>query len=303
MTRCLRRTRLDKPRPRPYGRRNYQVRDLRAARRLPNLVVQGNLKVFAEIGREFARLLAERVGDRQFDAAAIASFCAGLRDGDPPEGQRYLRQAFSRYYRALSEPNAKTRSELMFFANLEVGLHEQTRLQPEILVALNAAVVDADELRSRVVGALIPRHAGWLGRARQFIRRLLGGRTPFDVALGELVELVRSEIRRVITEHLMTLSLAREVRLRLGSDLRAVFPASLARIENAELLAFLVRVDPTHDSMRASGAIDWGDLPERMHFIADLFRCYHESAELLNPPFEAEQRIAIKDGSLPSGRL
>lgn len=255
--------------------------------RAADAVARGNLKVFAEIGREFARFVAERTADAQFDAASIAAFCAGLREAEPPEGQRYLRQAFARYYRALFETNAKTRSELMLWANLEIGLHEQTRLQPQILAALNAAVFDADELRSRVVAALLPRQSGWLARARQLLRRLLGGPTPLDLALGELVARARAEVRRVLTEHLMTLSLSRGVRVRLGSDLRAAFPASLTQIEAPELATFLQRIDPTPDSLRASGAIDWGDLPERMHFIADLFRCCHASAALFDPPFVA----------------
>ena len=87
-------------------------------------VARGNRKVFAEIGLEFARYLAAP----DFDA-----FLAGLRPGEPPDGQRLLRQAFARYH----EPGAPP--ELIVLANLEIALHEQTRLQPEIREALDVA--------------------------------------------------------------------------------------------------------------------------------------------------------------------
>jgi hypothetical protein len=103
-------------------------------------VARGNLKVFVEIGLEFARY---------FEAADPAAFVEGLRPGDPPEGQRYLRQAFARYEQARLEPDAKTRAELTLLANLEIGFHEQTRLQPEIRESLDAAYATQEDLGGR----------------------------------------------------------------------------------------------------------------------------------------------------------
>ena len=62
---------------------------------------QGNLKVFAEIGRLFAAFAAACLDDPAYDAAKIAAFCAELRPGPPPDGQEYLRRAFAGYYAAL----------------------------------------------------------------------------------------------------------------------------------------------------------------------------------------------------------
>ena len=59
----------------------------------------------------------------------------------------------------------------------------------------------------------------------------------------------------------------------------------------------------TANSVVQSGATDWADLGERMHFIADLFRCYHESKELFETAFSAEQIEALKKGKLPEGKL
>ena len=64
-------------------------------------VARGNLKVFKEIGYEFARLNATCLPDTNYNQANITRFMDELRPGPPPDGQDYLRQAFSRYYRAL----------------------------------------------------------------------------------------------------------------------------------------------------------------------------------------------------------
>jgi hypothetical protein len=69
------------------------------------------------------------------------------------------------------------------------------------------------------------------------------------------------------------------------------------------LKALLVLLDPTPDSQVESGARDWADLPDRLHFIIELFRCYQEIRDLFEPPFTAEQVEALKAGRLPGGRL
>ena len=140
--------------------------------RASDAVARGNLKVFEEIGREFARFLDICFNDEVHDAGKIADFCAVLREGEPPEGQRYLRQAFLHYYQAIFEPDAGRRAELLLLANLEVGFHEQTRLQPQILEALNAAIPDPDQLTSRLISTVLPQQASVIQRARRFLRRV-----------------------------------------------------------------------------------------------------------------------------------
>jgi len=274
----------------------------RALARTSAAVARGNLKVFAEIGHEFARFLAGCGRDEVPLAASIDEFVAGLRPGDPPAGQQYLRQAFGHYYAALFEADPARRAQLLLLSNLEVGFHEQTRLQPEILEAVDAAVLEAKDLAPRLLKELLPRRSLLL-RSRRFFVRLFGGRTPLDRALDSLVALARARVRAVISAHLMTLDVGPELHLRLGEDLRARFPSPLAELSEPELLALLARVDPTPDSTSQSGARDWADLPERMHYIADLFRCCHELPELLAAPFSAEQVSAIRAGRVPSGRL
>ena len=265
-------------------------------------VARGNLKVFEEIGRAFAGFLDECVGDLRFDARHIDTFCERLRAGDPPDGQRYLRQSFNRYYQALFERDANRRAEMLLLANLEVAFHEQTRLQPQILEALNAGIPDSEQITGRVVARLFPRRAASILSARGVLRRVFGP-TPLSEAVRSMVEQVRREVRLVLTEYLMSLTLPHGVVLNLGDDLRARFPDALVRIDSGDLQALLVRIDPTPDDVRRSGASDWADLSERLHFVADLFRCYHASRDLFDPPFTSEQVAALKAGRLPAGRL
>jgi hypothetical protein len=275
---------------------------LAAINRASDAVGRGNKKVFEEIGREFARFLTMYLQDRAFDSEKIADFCAGLRPGEPPDGQQELRQAFARYYQAFFERDAKTRTELMLLANIQIGFHEQTRLQPEITAALDAAFVDRRQFRLRLIRALFP-YWGWLDRVRQFLLWLFDRPGPFDAVLDTLLTEARRQAHLAITEFLLMIELPRGVRLRLGDDVPAEFPASLQHIALPDLRALLERLDPTPDSTRGTGAVDWSDLPDRLHFIIDMFRCYQESADLFEDPFTPEQVGILKQGRVPEGRL
>jgi hypothetical protein len=70
-------------------------------------------------------------------------------------------------------------------------------------------------------------------------------------------------------------------------------------LENADLAKFLLTIDPTENSLWESGAADWSDLAERLHFISDLFRCYHQNAQLFEPPFTPQQLQWIQAGKVP----
>jgi hypothetical protein len=92
-------------------------------------------------------------------------------------------------------------------------------------------------------------------------------------------------------------------RLHLGRDLSISYDDDLKILSHPALLQLLSLVDPTPDSLKETGATDWADLKERMHFIADLFRCYHLKKEVFDEAFTKEQVIAMKEGRLPQGRL
>jgi hypothetical protein len=101
----------------------------------------------------------------------------------------------------------------------------------------------------------------------------------------------------------MSIGLGSSVRLQLGEDLGAGFPASLQEIVLPELRDLLDRIDPTRDSPRESGAVDWADLGDRVHFIAEMFRCFQESAFLFDPPFEPAQLEPLDAGERPADPL
>lgn len=274
-----------------------QVLDPGAAlARAGDAVGRGNKKVFEEIGREFARFIDVFGDDSRFDSDKTARFCAALRPGEPPEGQRLLGEAFTTYCEARFQTGDE-KAELMLLANLSAGFHEQIRLQPEISEALSASVDNAWELKRRVLAGLLP---GFLGGAASMLSGL-GSR--LDPLLSRLIAEVNRLIRQVITDHLMTLRLSGSEVLRLGRDVPGIFPETLAKIRNPALRDMLARVDVTPDSLTGSGAADWADLTDRMHYIADFFRVYQERPLLFDAPFTPRQIELLKAGVRPHGLL
>ena len=221
-------------------------------------VARGNRKVFEEIGFEFARWL---------EADDPAAFIASLRDGDPPDGQKYLKAAFTHYSAPSPGP------QRLFFANLLIGLHEQTRLQPEICEALDAPYITSEELGRR----LCPLVVG-----------------PIQGKLAELS-------RELITHALMTLSMPGRILL-LGSDLLDPYPEVLRALSDAELAALVASFEPAGGVDR-SGAIDWSDLHQRMHYIVHLFRVFHEQRDLYDAPFTPAVVEQFLAGVIPDGDL
>jgi hypothetical protein len=220
--------------------------------RAGDAVARGNRKVFEEIGREFARFLEFFGEQTHFEPAKTARFCAGLRAGEPPDGQRLLSQAFTSYCEARFQ-TGQEKAELMLLANISAGFHEQIRLQPEIAEALNAALDNTAELKRNLMAVLLPE---FYVRARA---KVLRHQTAyFDAAFARFIREVNRLIREVITDHLMTLHLAGPEVLRLGRDLHGTFPQQLAQIRNSELREMLERVDITSNSLENSGAKDWG---------------------------------------------
>lgn len=275
------------------------LRPLAIFDRVSDAIAAGNRKVFDEIGGEFVRFIDSFRDDRIFDEAKIERFCARLRPGEPPAGQGRLRTAFRSLYRAMFERRPRIKTQLILLASFEIGLHEQTRLQPEIAAALDAPVVDPRQLRRRLLQAFFPR----LGALRPLAGLYLRWSTPIDRLWDPLIALLRRGVRQAVTELIMTLSLPGGRLLRLGSDLEAAFPESVRLIVVPELREILALIDPTPDSQLRSGAEDWADLGERMHYITDFFRSHVEDRSLLGPPFDPRQIAAIDRGRMPPGRL
>jgi hypothetical protein len=259
-------------------------------------VARGNLKVFEEIGLEFARYLDECPADGATDPSAFRRFLEGLRPGEPPDGQRYLRQAFARYEQRRLEDDPKTKTELAVLANLEIGFHEQTRLQPEIREALDAAYATQVDLGRRALEALFPSAAGWW----EIVRR------PAAAAAGIFaagVQRTASRVaREVISECFMMLSLPGRV-LVLRQHLADAYPELLREPAFADLTEFRARFEPVPPARDDCGARDWSELEQRMHYIVHLFFAFHQHAELSDPPFTPEQVASFRRGVIPDGEL
>jgi hypothetical protein len=262
-------------------------------------IIAGNLAVFAELGPLFARLcsaLAQTTDYKADDLVRLLvdfSLKAGASEAG---GQDLLRGALSHFYQVKFERQAVRKAELMLLANAQTGLHEQVRLQPAIAGAL-ALPFDA-ALRELVVNQ-IGSNAG--GFARQRLRRLAS--ISAEPLIAEFSRELNRLWRECVTKFFMTLGLP-EGEIPLGKDLRPLpgkplYPASLASIENSELLALLACYRAAGMGAVESGATDWADLAERMHLILTLFRARQQDQRLFEEPFTDEQRCEIDQDRIP----
>ena len=266
-----------------------------AFERASDAVARGNLKVFEEIGLEFARYLQERPPGAS-DPAALERFLNRLDAGEPPHGQRYLQQAFAHYERAQHESDPSERTQLTVLANLEVGFHEQARLQPEIREALDAAYLTKEDLGRRVLEAVFPSAPRWWAIVRRPAAAVAG------VAAAGAQKAASALARELITESLMTMSLPDRV-LSLGMHLGDAYPAELRKPSDAELLALLEHFEPVPPDPDDCGARDWSVFDERMHYIVHLFCAFHLREELFRPPFTPDQVARFRRGVVPDGEL
>lgn len=238
-------------------------------------VSRGNIKVYAEIGATFARFL--RLLESAPGEAEVVSFARGLAAGPPPDGQDLLKRAYPILFSALRKPAGKERSEAILLANTLIGYHEQTRLQPEIAESIDGAVWDAVEIKDRLADLLLP-HAAPLRRVGHAVLR-----STLLPALEPVLKEAQRLVREIVTERMMVLELPGEA-LRLGHDVTGAIPPALTELENAELRELLQQVDPTPGSLAGSGAVNWADFSERMHFIAELFRTRQFEPRLFEDP-------------------
>jgi hypothetical protein len=262
-------------------------------------VAAGNLKVFAEIGREFARFMTMVPVDVAQDSPEFLAFARGLTPGPPPDGQDFLRDAFAHYQQQRREADPNARAALILLANLKIGLHEQTRLQPEIAAAVDAPIVTAEDLGERVLHLLIPGSKRWPRLAHD----------PVATVIGWLVSRVRREAvmvtREVVTHAMMVLAIPASegyTALALGRDLIAPVPGPLAS-RHVFLDTFVEEYDPCPPGGTRCGAKDWCDLRQRMHYIIHLFRAYADAPPLFGPPFTSQQVDSFRSGIVPKGEL
>ena len=194
------------------------------------------------------------------------------------------------FHQPLLKLNPPPLLQPVLLANLEVGFHEQTRLQPEIREAMDAPIYEPGALRRRLMDELFPNPTSqW----RLAAARLTGRADPLLAARDRLAKETQRLGRLAITDQLMTLELPGGRVLHLSDPLRAEVPAPLRALANPDLHALLA-------PLRDAPVADWSDLPSRMSYIAALFRAYHADAGLFGPPFTPAQTAALKAGQRPS---
>lgn len=261
----------------------------------------GNVKVFAELGPLFARFLADFADCPAYDQARLDVFLARLRPGPAEnDGQDLLIQAFTQYHQAMFAPHAQAKAEHILCANLLVGFHEQQRLQPQIVAGMEAPLENEFE-------------SNFVRRANEIIRQ----KAP--PGISRLIQLlwrrrlkgvsrhIADDWREISTRWIMTIALPTET-LRLGMDVPPLpngrpFPADLTTLQLAALTAVLATVDRTPNSAHRSAARDWGNLADRMNYIADLFRSRQQEASLYQQPFSDAQVEEIRHGRVPPAPL
>ena len=262
-------------------------------------VARGNKKVYDEIAKEFSGFMESCMYDECYDAASIEKFCTRLLPGAAPGGQEYLSKAFRLYYEAMFEVNPSVKHQKIYFANVLVGYHEQTRLQPEILDSMNAARIDPSHIKDHLSNMIL-KNTSTKGKFYYFLDWIVGKTDLFKKAIDSLVAGAESHIRKVITDQLMTLRLPTGEVVELGSDLISKPCEELKNIDHPDLVVLLNQLRTASANVDGAGCTDWSNLAQRIHFIAYLFRCYHGNPELFIAPFSETQVEVIKGGGIPT---
>ena len=158
----------------------------------------------------------------------------------------------------------------MLLANLEIGLHEQTRLQPEIREAMDAAYTTKEDLGRRLCPNARPR----VRRAAATVA------APAQRALDALA-------RELITRSLMVLSVPGRI-LALGAALDDPYPESLRELTNAELAALVARFEAQPPGPRTGRSSSSGCATSSTSSAAS-----RSSATLLRPALHARAGRAV----------
>lgn len=253
------------------------------------LLSKGNLMIFEEVAKPFANFAATfrrewRPNDTKFQAFLQKNFKPGhYSDG----GQEWLRESCVCYYQARYSTNAKEKAELILTGNLLLGFHEQSRLQPVIEKSialpfdlLTGGTAQEEDQKPR---------SGWRDLAQR----------------AKLI--TRQMVLRTITRMWMAYSLPTR-NLNVGRDLVAPtgmvnFPPELIIIENPRCRELNDKFESSSKTLTGSAAGNWGNLMDRMHFLASFFRSYQNYKSLHGKPFVNKQIAQIEAGRFPEGPL
>ena len=254
-----------------------------AIRHVSMLVSDGNITVFEELALPFTAFIESFKDDWDYAEGKLQlflddNFIAGpLSEG----GQDYLKEAFTAYYRARYETRAKAKAEYVLIGNLLVGLHEQTRLQPQI------------EQSMAVPLELFSDNAGSSGINK-------GKKSKFSPMMSGVIAKAFTQMMMLITLPSRDLKLGQTVIAPTGV---ASFPIDLLEVENPRCLELVRMFETSQDTLSGSGAENWSSLRDRMSFVVDFFRSHQQYKRMWDPPFSEEQAKVIESGHFPAGPL
>ena len=304
-------------------------------------LIIGNKIVFGEVGSVFNAFATRFPANADRDDAALEQFVSTLTPGDAqPDrvsvdpatgrlitaqqgGQGWLASAARHYYEAAFTADPKSRAELVLLGNGEIGMHEQTRLDPYLAGSMDAAV--SDVVANRWKSALLDRVVEHDTRGRLETRLM--------AILSDLGPRLDRAFEDVATRMMMSLQLPGQL-VHMGHDLRAplgspVYPEIVTDLQHPQLHETFQKFDCLDTSIPRTGGLvnrlrelgerveediegaiafgtaasDWTRYPERMRFILPLFRSRHQTMSLLGKPFTDDQIDSIRRGLVPTGPL
>ena len=261
----------------------------------------GNLKVFAELAPLFVQFVEQMRAAPPPSQTGLAALIENL-DPRPVEdgGQDMLRRAFTNYFKASMENDAVEKARLVLLGNCQIGMHEQTRLQPQIEQAMDAPIDDL--LRKHLHASL------GTGAGKGVFQRLVDAvEQPFR----DLTDVVQQLWERIATRYLMTLALPGGAELPLGRNIpkdaasQSYLPPPLQNITAPDdLVSLIKRYDRARGATDVgSASVDWRILEDRMNFILNLFRSRQQNGDLLGQPFSDDQRALIEKDEVPGPSL
>jgi hypothetical protein len=254
-----------------------------ALRRMSLLVSEGNVTVFEELAWPFASFINTFTRDWAYDKGKLQTFLdENFRPGPLREGgQDYLIEAFTAYYNSRYETRAKEKAEYILQGSLLVGLHEQTRLQPQIEQAL-AIPLELFSDSPRLSGAK-------------------------KKALKKQPAVTRKIFSKAITQMMMSITLpSRELKLSesvIAPTGITSYPRDLLQVGNVRCLELIRMFEIGQDTLSGSGANNWASLGDRMSFVVDFFRSHQQYKRMWEMPFLQEQVPVIESGHFPAGPL
>jgi hypothetical protein len=252
---------------------------------------EGNTLVYEEVAPVASRFLDESASGLPLSADARAHVLDACADAPSFEGVNRLAAGFAAWCDALETSDARARSQLILVGSLQIGVHEQHRLQDAIADGVDLGVDDLVEglARRMIVGAGLLRPFVW-GIERTVRPVAVESARLWDTAMTELVATADTP----------------DGRLRLCRDIPALppgtpfAPADVSAPLSTELGALLRRFDRSNGEGVGSHAEDWVVLDQRMNFILNLFRSRHHDPRLYAAPFDPSVLAQIQTGTVPA---